>query len=208
MKKHLSYIVAAALLLSSMPSHSNGLCAPIQCELPTGGEGGSRTDNRVYAGLSWELGGGQGLMPSFQLGFRTLRVKSSDSVNGADISLRIKYDRGLVLDSTRLVYVGGNRDVQGNLGLGYSFVGSGMLATAAIQGPYLRLGTDFMFGDKSFKPYVELNSLAKPDKVAGALSCAPGYTLVNANDVFGNGSNFQADPSVTINGKTCRIPFA
>lgn len=206
MKNLISKSLAAMLVLSTQ-GYAAGLCTSGPCQLPTGGESGNRTDNRVYAGLSWELSGNQGLLPNIQVGFRALQVKSSDTVNGGDISLRLKLGGGLQLDSTRLVYVGGNRDVQGDLGVGYSFASSGFLGTAAIQRPYLKIGSDFMFGDHLFKPYVEINSLAKPNQVQGGLSCGPGYSLVNANDIWGNGSNVIASPSVTSNGKTCHTNF-
>ena len=193
------------MLVLSTQAYANGLCTSGPCQLPTGGESGKRTDNRVYAGLSWELSGNRGFLPNIQVGFRALQVKSSDTVNGGDISLRLKLGAGLQLDSTRLVYVGGNRDVQGDLGIGYSFARSGFLGTAAIQGPYLKIGSDFMSG--SLKPYVEINSLAKPNEVQGGLSCGSGYTLVNANDIWGNGTNVIADPSVTRDGKTCHTNF-
>jgi hypothetical protein len=63
------------------------------------------------------------------------------------------------------VYVGGERDVMGNLGVGYSFTHGSLLGTVAVQGPHARAGVDYLLGDGSVKPYVELNTLAKPGDV-------------------------------------------
>ena len=123
------------------------------------------TENRVYAGLVWTLQEKMSLIPDLTLGFRSLRVKSSDSVEGADISARIKLKDGVAFDSTRLVYVGGERDILGNIGIGYSNTNSSLLGTVAIQGPYSRVGTDFEFTNKKFVPYLELLTLDKPNKV-------------------------------------------
>ena len=122
------------------------------------------TENRAYAGLVWALQDKMSLIPDLTLGFRSLRVKSSDSVNGADISARIKLKDGFGFDSTRLVYVGGERDVLGNIGVGYSNSNKSFLGTVAVQGPYSRLGTDFEFTNKKFVPYLELLTLEKPNK--------------------------------------------
>ena len=128
----------------------------------------STTENRVYGGLVFDLDGSDGFVPDLVVGVRTLHVKSSDSVEGADLSARISYgkhDKGIMFDSARLVYVGGERDVMGNIGIGYSNTHSSFIGTAAIQGPYTRIGTDFEFGTKKFEPYLEINTLDKADNV-------------------------------------------
>lgn len=131
-------------------------------------ESDSTTENRIYAGLVFDLDGSDGFVPDLVVGARTLHVKSSDSVEGADLSARVSYgkhDKGITFDSARLVYVGGERDVIGNIGIGYSNTHSSFLGTIAVQGPYTRLGTDFEFGKNKFEPYLEVNTLDKPDNV-------------------------------------------
>ncbi len=128
----------------------------------------SITENRVYAGIVFDLDGSDGFMPDLVVGVRTLHVKSSDSVEGADLSGRVsfnKHDKGVMFDSARLVYVGGERDVMGNMGIGYSNTHGSFLGTVAVLGPYTRLGTDFEFGKNKFEPYLEINTLNKPDDV-------------------------------------------
>ncbi|WP_227539728.1 hypothetical protein [Acinetobacter sp. MB5] len=129
----------------------------------------SRTDNRVYAGLVWSWGSKQGLMPDYVVGFRSLHVESDNSVQGGDINLRVKYNHGFMLDSTRLAYVDGKRDFVGNYGVGYSFVNHSVLGTVAGQGSYYRFGMDYDFKEHGLKPYVEINTLEKPNREAPKL---------------------------------------
>ena len=125
----------------------------------------SDTDNQAYAGLTWTWGDKQGLKPDFLVGFRSLHVESSDSVQGGDANLRIKYANGLVLDDARLAYIDGKRNFLGNYGVGYSFLNKGVFATVAGQGEYYRFGGDYNFKNHDIKPYVEINTLEKPDNV-------------------------------------------
>ena len=122
----------------------------------------TETENRAYAGLVWTLQDQMSFIPDLTIGFRSLRVKSSDSVNGGEISARIKLKDGISFDSTRLSYVGGERDVLGNIGIGYSATNSSFLGTLAVQGAYTRLGTDYQFNGNKFVPYVEVLTVDKP----------------------------------------------
>ena len=123
-------------------------------------------EHRVYAGLVWTLKEKLSLVPDATIGFRSVRVKSNDNVSGGDISARITFNNGIAFDSTRLSYVGGDRDILGNLGIGYSNTNSSILGTVAIQGPYSRIGSDFEFTNKKFVPYLELLTLDKPKKTS------------------------------------------
>ena len=122
------------------------------------------TDDSVYAGLVWELGQNATIVPDVTVGARSLHVNSGNSVDGADLSLRVKLKDGFAFDSSRLVYVGGERDIMGNIGVGYSFVDKDILATVAIQAPFTRAGVDLQIQNKALKPYVEVNTLSKPDR--------------------------------------------
>lgn len=129
------------------------------------GKSQTETENRAYAGLVWTLQEQMSWIPDLTVGFRSLRVKSSDSVNGGEISARIKLKDGISFDSTRLSYVGGERDVLGNVGIGYSATNSSFLGTLAVQGAYTRLGTDYQFNGNKFVPYLEVLTVDKPNNV-------------------------------------------
>jgi hypothetical protein len=149
------------------------------------------TENRAYAGLIWTLKDKASWIPDLTLGFRSLRVKSSDSVNGGDLSTRIKLSDGIAIDSVVLSYVGGKRDLLGNLGVGYSLTNASILGTAAVQAAYTKIGTDFQFNDKRFVPYIQLLTLDKPNNVnkistpgtttPSTLTCTAPLVLVGNN---------------------------
>lgn len=163
-----------------------GMFVPFLPYTTTPGQSDTTTENRAYAGLVWTLKEKTSWIPDLSFGLRSLRVKSSDSVNGADLSVRIKLDGGVAFDSTRLVYVGGERDILGNIGIGYSNTNSSFLGTVAIQGPYSRIGTDFEITNKRFVPYLELLTVDKPNDVSkkpGSKTCPQNY--------FDNGTQCQ-----------------
>jgi hypothetical protein len=212
MKKVLTSVLLAFALFLSLETSSiaqTGSCGSVQsdpaksCVLPNSSSS-YRVDNRIYAGLSWTLGESRNsFMPDFLLGIRSLNVNSNNNVYGADINLRVGYKDTLSFDSVRAAYVGGTRDVMGNAGLGYSFNKTGVFATAAVQASYSRLGLDYHIGNNEFTPYIEGNSLAKPNSVNDSLSCNSGYSLVSTSTI--NWINGVA-PSATQNGQTCYKP--
>lgn len=189
------------------------------CELPvSGNSGGSakNTENIVYSGLVWEIFGEQKLIPQFVIGVRSLEVKDNNNVSGADASLRIKYQDKFGFDSIRLTYVGGSRDIMGNLGAGYSLSHGSWLGTAAIQGPYTRLSTDYTLSDSKFRYFGELITLDKPNKVFRKPSAAGGcesytnlpvsYQLVDVdqnNQFIVEGGTGNVNPAYVANGQTC-----
>ena len=171
---------------------ATGQCTDV---VNSAGSSSERTDHRLYTGLVWEMGAGKSLVPDFLIGFRSLKVKSSDNVQGGDVSLRIKYEQAFSLDSSRLVYVGGNRSLMGNIGAGYSFRQQSLLATAALQTGHFRLGSDYLLSSDRFQPYAEINTLNTPDKERkkqGASGCPTGY------EYYPLDQNFYADGGFTL----------
>lgn len=168
------------LTLFSINSYAGGNVPLITTGSPAKSQ--TETENRVYAGFVWTLQEKTSWIPDLSIGFRSLRVKSNDSVNGGEISARIKLKDGISFDSTRLSYVGGERDVLGNIGIGYSLTNSSLLGTLAVQVAYSRIGTDYQFNGNKFAPYLEVLTVDKPNKVskkAGTLvqTCPSGYVL-------------------------------
>jgi hypothetical protein len=180
---------------------------PEVCAAPSGGSGSAReSQNRIYAGLVWALGGKKtSFTPELVLGARSLTVKSNDSVSGVDFNVKIDAFRHWKIDTVKLGYIGGNRDVQANVGAGWSFDESRWLVTAAVEGPFVRAGSDYLLGDglSGFRPFVELNSLTKPTKVNGgssSLTCPSGSTMSSSSSVGATGSQSNG-------GKTCVSAF-
>jgi hypothetical protein len=158
----LATLITVCLLIKTIDVYAGASCS--SCALPVyqGDSKVFKTDNRGYAGLAWKLDGS--LIPDLSFGFRSLRVDSNDNVQGGDLNARINL-KDKSFDSMRLSYVGGSRDVAGNIGVGYSMKQSSFLGTAAIEGAYIRLGSDFLVSSNSFTPYLEANSLSKPNKI-------------------------------------------
>lgn len=144
------------------------------------------TDNNIYAGLVWNLEDKFSSLPKFTIGFRSLRVESNNTVDGGDISARFDFANGINFDSWRFSYVGGKRDALANIGLGYSMSKKSILSTFGIQAPYLRLGTDLLFNDKKFNPYIEALTADSPDKGGGG---GAEYECNNPNYPTLSGSN-------------------
>ena len=155
-------LILFTMVLIQMSAYAGPWYATV---ITTPGGSNTETENRAYAGLVWTLGEKASMMPDLSLGFRSLRVKSSNSVEGGDLSIRIKLDGGISFDSTRLSYVGGERDVMGNIGIGYSNTNSSLLGTAAVQGAYTRVGSDYEFANQKFVPYLEVLTADKANKV-------------------------------------------
>ncbi|EAV47066.1 hypothetical protein MB2181_03295 [Methylophilales bacterium HTCC2181] len=150
------------------------------------------TDTRAYAGLVWTLGKDFKKTPELTLGLSAIKQESglaftenwignspvnqpSESVEGGlDWSLRINFDNGVAVDSTRLLYLNGDRDLLGNIGLGYSFAENRPFGTIGVQAPYSRIGVDVALDNGTLTTpefFVELLTLDKEDRLIGDYSC-------------------------------------
>ena len=205
MKNSTNKLLSLAILLGqsiAWAAPSPGCGGTYTCSAPivSANTSNYRIDNRAYAGLSWNLDGGNGFIPDLIFGARSLNVNSSDAVNGADFNVRLSYKGAVSVDSVRLSYVGGSRQFMGNAGFGYSFTNGSILGTAAAQAAYSRLGVDYLFTKETLRPYLEGNSLYAPKPVnsnEGSMVCASGAgALVSASSV-------NASTGQSVNGLTC-----
>jgi hypothetical protein len=167
-------IAVGALMSMSIPVLAGMVPVTVVVNTPN-----KDTQTRAYVGLVWVFNNKASMKPDVTVGVQSLRVKSSDSVSGADFNLRFKIEEGLKLDSNRLSYVGGERNAQGQLGFGYSYSQKSWLTTGAISGPFSKVGTDYLLNKKTFDPFIEINTMNKPKKVNGSTSssCPPDYEL-------------------------------
>jgi len=125
----------------------------------------SNTETTAYAGLVWTLGKEFKKVPELTLGIRALKQEtpfatsqyteelvgggnvilgkpSTKIKGGLDFSLRFNFDNSFVIDSARLLYVDGKKDLLGNVGVGYSFTNSQPFGTLGLQADYSRIGMD------------------------------------------------------------------
>ena len=102
------------------------------------------TEETGYVGLVWTLNGGISQTPEVSVGFQSVDVETNGDIDeGYDINLRFAWnDMNLPTDySLRASSLFGDIDMITNLGLGITNKGN-VLATAGVQGDYLRIGLD------------------------------------------------------------------
>ena len=118
--------------------------------------------NRAYVGLVWTVEKSSAV-PDFVVGLRHAKTNADSDVTGYDVSARFKFNGNVGFDSVRAVYLDGNRNSQANLGLGYSVTHQSVFGTVGGSTEHLKLGLDYLFTPGTFDPFVEINTLDKPD---------------------------------------------
>ena len=159
MKKVLSKIALSALALTALQSNAfAGGADPIVSD-------SYRVDTQAYAAVGLYFGNGT-LVPYGLVGARRTTVDTDNIIKGADASLRVNFKNSSVaVDSTRLSWLYGNRNLYANTGVGYSFDSKSWLGTLAAEGDYYRVGFDYLFTAEKFNPYIEAVTIGKPDEV-------------------------------------------
>ncbi len=192
-------LVAAMALAGTAQAGPQSNCSYISqslvCEAPLGGAEAA-DDTAVYAGVQFTVGSGA-VKPRLVVGARSLHVDTDNSVTGADLAMRFGLDGGITMDSAVLSLVGGRNDAMANVGLGYSYASDSWMTTAALQTSHLRAGADYVFTLAKPEWFIEIDSLQKPTTKGGALTCPDGLNLQELGDLY------EADPDVTVDGKSC-----
>ena len=116
----------------------------------------SQEDTNAYVGVQWLINETPVLRPNVLVGVRWTHTDSSDKVNGADATLSFSTDK-MKINTLRVGYLQGECDIQGTIGLGYSFINKAALAYAGVLGSYYKA-----FGqidmNKKLDAGLELNS--------------------------------------------------
>jgi len=177
-----------ALIITSQNAVAGGSIAPTYTWSKT-----SDTETTAYAGLVWTLGKEFKKTPKLTLGIRAIKKEtplttvqvttfetfggtallsdgkpSTKIKGGLDFSARINFDNTMKVESTRLLYVNGNKDLLGNLGIGYSFVNDRPFGTLGIQAEYSRIGMDVALDNSMLASpqfFAELLTLGKIDEI-------------------------------------------
>lgn len=139
---------------------------------------GKYNSDKFFAGINWTFGAGPSVGPEAVLGFRSTRVKPG-SVRGHGIEFTFPLAGGPQFGAVKLKAISGDRHLQGELGLGYSFLMGAPLLTGGGFGEHVMFGTDYVFGDgNGFRPYIGLHTLSsyrKPSTNRTALLCDPQF---------------------------------
>ena len=154
MKKALKNSLSSAALMSVV-SLSHAVPPPIIAT--------DVIQNRGYIGMVWTLEKSSAV-PDVVVGLRHAKTASDSDVTGYDVSARFKFTGNVAFDSVRAVYLNGNRSTQANIGLGYSVTHQSVFGTVGGSGEHLKLGLDYLYKPAKFDPFVEINTLGKPDE--------------------------------------------
>ncbi|MCE9658204.1 MAG: hypothetical protein K8R60_06555 [Burkholderiales bacterium] len=135
----------------------------------------SRNDNTVYAGINWNFGVRNGA--TAVLGYRDAKVKSNSNVEGWKVEATwVLSGAPMGFGEVRAKYLKGERDVQGELGLGFSGAHEAFLLNGGVQGPYINGNVDYLF-NKGWLASIGANTLNKVKKPKKSESCPAGYFL-------------------------------
>jgi hypothetical protein len=118
-----------------------------------------RSETVIFGGIQWNFGASK---PELVAGVRATQSSRTSNVTG------VKFDVAIPLDSNtwtmptfRAMGLAGSCDVQGELGLGWSFATNKPLFALGVQAPYSTAGINYTIAN-SFAPYVGVNTLRKP----------------------------------------------
>lgn len=165
-------ILAALSLLFLCTSTANAEPLPL-FEPNTAGKYNS---DKFFAGINWTFGAGPSVGPEAVLGFRSTRVKPG-SVRGHGIEFTFPLAGGPQFGAVKLKAITGDRHLQGEFGVGYSFLSGAPLLTGGGFGKHVMFGTDYVFGQgNGFRPYVGLHTLSsyrKPTSGGNTFACIP-----------------------------------
>ena len=207
----LARLSCAVALMLSANAHAgfaacNGGGSQPSCTLPAVSNGNNvRHTTQAFAGVNWTFGVG----PDLVAGVRYTRTDSRQRITGARLEAVFPFAKGISqisFDRLRLRLIGGNRSGMYELGGGYSFSGQGFLASAALQGEHITLGTDLIFGGMQWLPYVGFNTLTKPKLASGGTTCPSGFNLTDITTVQGAPNFVPVNPADQLNGQTCFKP--
>jgi len=135
----------------------------------------SRNDNSVYVGINWNFGARNGA--TAVLGYRDAKVKSNGNVDGYKVEATwVLSGAPMGFGELRAKYLKGERNVQGEVGLGFSGAHEAFLINGGVQGPYINGNIDYLF-NKGWLASIGVNSLGKVKKPRETLTCPAGYTL-------------------------------
>ena len=117
------------------------------------------------------------------LGYRDARVNKHNNVDGWKVEATwVLSGAPSGFGEVRAKYLKGEREVQGELGLGFSGAHEAFLLNAGVQGPYINGNLDYLF-NKGFLASIGANTLNKVKKRKETATCPSGYTFDEVNNV-------------------------
>jgi hypothetical protein len=164
-------LIMLAAFAMTPPAHAGTIGGTV----PPTIEKSSRNDNTVYVGINWNFGLRDGA--TAVLGYRDAKVKANSNVEGWKVEATVVLSGApMGFGELRAKWLQGERDVQGELGAGFSGAHEAFLLNAGVQGPYVNGNVDYLFG-KGFLFSIGANTLGKVKKPKETTTCPQGYTL-------------------------------
>ena len=118
-----------------------------------------RNETVAFGGINWNFGASK---PELVLGVRATQSNRTSNVMGAKFDVAIPLDsKTWTMPTFRVMGLAGSCDVQGEVGLGWSFNTNYPLFAVGVQAPYSTAGINYAIPN-SFSPYLGVNSLRKP----------------------------------------------
>jgi hypothetical protein len=151
-------LTATAVFLGASSAAMSGELIPPS---PTETVYSENDTTRAFVGLNFTFGAG-GVTPEAVLGVAHGTTDVSNDFTGARASLHFDIWDGFGLRSGKLSALSGDRDLQGELGLGYNFERQAPFGIAGVNGEHFQAGADIGF-DGVVEGYVGVHSLGEFD---------------------------------------------
>lgn len=110
-----------------------------------------------------------------EFGFRDVDVKTNGDVSGAGISISFDLLK-MAFDKIKLKGIAGDKDLQGELGGGFSLLNSEWLGTLGAQGSNFNLGLDLL-QQQGLQLNGGINTVDDYDAPAQQGACPSGFTF-------------------------------
>lgn len=125
------------------------------------GTNAKKTVHRVCIDLTWALDGCASALPDASLGLRTTHTRNGHTVDGGDLSMRMRLNDGLSVEGLRLSWPNGATALMPDAGVDHSFASESVVFNAVAQSPFARAGAEFRRAGQTLAPFVELSSLER-----------------------------------------------
>jgi len=202
------FVVLFTFVLALISRECSAAClfcagAPTATTTTSAFEPSDAYETQFLGGVQWNFGTS---VPELVLGFRQTRTSTDDDVIGGKLDFAFPLNAHFLDGFTvRGMGLAGDRDAQGEFGVGLRGWNFKPLLAAGAQGPYVNGGANYIFGE-GFEPYLGANSLSQPRRprtyttTTTALSCPIGDRLL-PQSFFNPGDSPPA--SQFVDGKTC-----
>ncbi|NNK78025.1 MAG: hypothetical protein HKP40_04855 [Litoreibacter sp.] len=119
---------------------------------------------KAFAGLNWSFGGGS-FTPEAILGVVHGSTDINNDVDGGKLAMHFGLMNGFAPSKIKLSGLSGDIDSQGELGLGFDFLGGGFFGVLGLNSGNVHLGLDIGFSG-GLSGYAGLNTIGDFDPVA------------------------------------------